>query len=175
MIQIGGTRVVMEEQPVNERIKNFRSVPFGYDAEEAIAEAQRCIQCIHSPCEKLCPVHMDIKAMIREIVAGNFKQAFFIAKKDNAIPAITGRVCPQEEQCEGVCPFSLTCNGINIGKLEAFVADWAMNNGVKEGFHSDFLKDLRNQGPHHRHLKSPTALCFYPLPGISVLSYLFEY
>lgn len=135
MIQIGGTRVVMEEQPVNERIKNFCSVPFGYNAEEAIAEAQRCIQCIHSPCEKLCPVHMDIKAMIREIVAGNFKKAFFIAKKDNAIPAITGRVCPQEEQCEGVCPFSLTCNGINIGKLEAFVADWAMNNGVKEGFH----------------------------------------
>ena len=135
MIQIGGTRIAMEEQPVQKRIKNFCSVPFGYTEEEVIAEAQRCIQCIHGPCEKMCPVHMDIKAMIREIVARNFKEAFLIAKKDNAIPAIAGRVCPQEEQCEGVCPFFNTDNGINIGKLEAFIADWAMENGVKEEFH----------------------------------------
>jgi len=134
MIEIGGKRVAMKEQEANQRIKNFDSVPFGYTKEEVIFEAQRCIQCIHAPCEKMCPVHMEIKAMIREIVVGNFKKAFIIAKKDNAIPAIAGRVCPQEDQCEGVCPFSETCNGINIGKLEAFIADWAMENGIKEEF-----------------------------------------
>lgn len=135
MIEIGGKRVAMQEQPARQRIKNFQSVPFGYNEGEVIAEAQRCIQCIHAPCEKLCPVHMEIKAMIREIVAGKFRQAFLIAKKDNAIPAIAGRVCPQEDQCEGVCPLAQTGNGINIGKLEAFIADWAMENGVKEEFH----------------------------------------
>jgi len=125
----------MKEQRPKQRIRNFRSVPCGYTKEEVIAEAQRCIQCIHAPCEKMCPVQMEIKSMIREIVEGNIKQAFLIAKKDNAIPAICGRVCPQEEQCEGVCPLAQTGNGINIGKLEAFIADWAMENGVKEEFH----------------------------------------
>ena len=134
MIQIGGERVAMQEQPALQRIRNYRSVPYGYTKEEVVAEAQRCIQCIHAPCEEMCPVHMQIKAMIREIVAGDFKQAFLIAKKDNAIPAIAGRVCPQEEQCEGVCPLAKTGNGINVGKLEAFIADWAMENGIKEEF-----------------------------------------
>jgi len=135
MIEIGGKRVTMMEQMPKQRVQNFRSVPFGYTEEEAISEAQRCIQCIHAPCEKMCPVHMEIKAMIREIVNRNFKRAFLLAKKDNPIPAIAGRVCPQEDQCEGVCPLHGTCNGINIGKLEAFVADWAMKNGVEEKFH----------------------------------------
>ncbi len=135
MIEIGGTRIPMREQSVEERIKNFRSVPYGYNKEEVMKEAQRCIQCNGAPCETDCPINMKILEMIREIAYGNFKKAFFIMKEDNSIPGITGRVCPQEIQCEGVCPVSKRGNGINIGKLEAFVADWARENGVKEEIH----------------------------------------
>jgi glutamate synthase (NADPH/NADH) small chain len=135
MVDIGGTRISMREQPVQERIENFRSVPSGYDEEEVVAEAQRCIMCKHAPCEINCPVRLKIKAMIRKIAERKFKEAFLIAKEDNPIPAITGRVCPQEDQCEGVCPLAETENGVNIGKLEAFIADWAMKNGITEEFH----------------------------------------
>ncbi len=135
MIKLGGTRVPMPEQEPRERIKNFKSVPLGYNEEEVIKEAQRCIQCKGLPCETECPINMKILEMIREIANGNFKKAFFLIKEDNPIPAITGRVCPQENQCEGVCPLSKRGQGINIGKLEAFVADWARKNGIKEEFH----------------------------------------
>jgi glutamate synthase (NADPH/NADH) small chain len=135
MVDIGGTRVPMREQPVQERIENFHSVPFGYDKEEVVAEAQRCIMCKHAPCEINCPVSLKIKAMIRKIAERKFKEAFLIAKEDNPIPAITGRVCPQEDQCEGICPLAKTENGINIGKLEAFIADWAMKKRITEEFH----------------------------------------
>jgi len=135
MIKLGGTRVPIREQEPKKRIKNFKSVPLGYNEEEVIKEAQRCIQCKGLPCETECPINMKILEMIREIANGNFKKAFFIIKEDNPIPAITGRVCPQENQCEGVCPLSKRGQGINIGKLEAFVADWARRNGIKEEFH----------------------------------------
>jgi len=135
MIEIGGTRVPVREQSVEERAKNFRSVPYSYNKEEVMKEAQRCIQCNGAPCETDCPINMKILEMIREIAYGNFKKAFLIVKEDNSIPGITGRVCPQENQCEGVCPVSKRGNGINIGKLEAFVADWARENGVKEEIH----------------------------------------
>jgi homotetrameric NADPH-dependent glutamate synthase len=135
MIRIGGTRVPMREQEPEKRKTNFLSVPFGYNREEVIAEAQRCIQCQGAPCEKDCPINMRILDMIREIAGGNFAEAFTIIKEDNSIPAITGRVCPQESQCEGVCPLSAEGNGINIGKLEAFVADWARENEIKDTPH----------------------------------------
>lgn len=135
MMDLGGTRAAMQEQASEERIKNFKSVPFGYTEEEVVAEAQRCMMCKNAPCETNCPVNMKIRALIREIADRNFKKAFYIAKEDNAIPAIAGRVCPQENQCEGVCPFSKTGNGINIGKLEAFIADWARENNITEEFH----------------------------------------
>jgi len=135
MIEIGGTRISMQEQTVEDRVENFGSVPFGYSEEEVVSEAQRCVMCRNSPCELNCPVFMKIKAMIRKIAERDFRQAFLIAKEDNPIPAIAGRVCPQEDQCEGACPLSKTGNGINIGKLEAFVADWAMEHGVTEEFH----------------------------------------
>ena len=134
MIKLGGTRVPMREQKPKERIKNFKSVPLGYNEKEVIKEAQRCIQCKGLPCETECPINMKILEMIREIANANFKKAFFIIKEDNPIPAITGRVCPQESQCEGVCPLSKRGQGINIGKLEAFVADWARRAGIKEEF-----------------------------------------
>jgi glutamate synthase (NADPH/NADH) small chain len=132
MIHIGGNRVHMPEQRVEQRIHNFDSVPLGYDEDEVVAEAQRCIMCQNAPCESRCPARMEIRRIIREIAFGNFREAYLIAKKDNPIPAIAGRVCPQEVQCEGVCPLAQSGNGINIGKLEAFVADWAMRNGIKE-------------------------------------------
>ena len=106
MIEIGGKRVPMREQEAEERKKNFLSVPYGYNEEEVIVEARRCIQCAGAPCETDCPINMKILDMIRAIAYGDFKKAFFIAKEDNPIPAITGRVCPQETQCEGMCPVS---------------------------------------------------------------------
>jgi len=135
MIKLGRMRIPMREQKPEERIKNFNSVPLGYNEKEAIEEAQRCIQCKGAPCELSCPVNMKILKMIREIAIGNFRKAFFTIKEDNPIPAVTGRVCPQEDQCEGVCPLSQHGQGINIGKLEAFVADWAREEGIKEEFH----------------------------------------
>jgi len=135
MAKINKTRVPMREQTIEERIKNFRSVPLGYTKEEAMAEAQRCLQCKEPVCEENCPVNMKIKAMIKEIAEGNFKEAFLIAKRDNPIPAIAGRVCPQEDQCEGVCVMGKKFDAINIGKLGAFVADWARENGVEEELH----------------------------------------
>ncbi|MCK4790741.1 MAG: dihydropyrimidine dehydrogenase, partial [Desulfobacteraceae bacterium] len=135
MAKINKTRVPMQEQPVEERIKNFHSVPLGYTKEEAIAEAQRCSQCKEATCEQNCPVNMDIKAILKEIAEGNFKDAFLIAKRDNPIPAIAGRVCPQEDQCEGACVMGKKFDAINIGKLEAFVADWARENGIEEELH----------------------------------------
>ena len=128
-------RVPMQEQPVEERIRNFRSVPLGYTAEEAIAEAKRCLQCKKPTCEENCPISMKIKAMIREIAEGNFKDAFLIAKEDNPIPAIAGRICPQENQCEGACLMGKKFHAINIGKLGAFVADWAREHGIEEELH----------------------------------------
>lgn len=135
MVELGGTRTLMQEQPVKDRIENFQSVPLGYNEEEVVAEAQRCIMCKNAPCEVNCPVHLKIKEMIRKIADRDFKAAFLVAKEDNPIPAIAGRVCPQEDQCEGVCPLANAENGINIGKLEAFVADWAMEKGITEEFH----------------------------------------
>jgi len=132
MVQIGGDRVPMREQPPEERVENFHSVPYGYDLEEVQSEARRCMMCKYAPCEFNCPVHIDIKEMITAISKGDIYLAYTIAKKDNPVPAIAGRVCPQEDQCEGACPLYQTGNGINIGKLEAFVADWAMDRGLTE-------------------------------------------
>ncbi len=135
MAKINKTRVPMREQPAEERIKNFDSVPLGYTEEEAMAEAQRCIQCKDPSCETECPVNMKVRAMIEKVAEGNFEEAFLIAKEDNPIPAIAGRVCPQEDQCEGVCTTGKKADAINIGKLGAFLGDWAMQNGVTEELH----------------------------------------
>jgi len=127
----------MREQTAEERVKNFDSVPLGYSEEEAMAEAKRCIQCKDPACETKCPVNMKIKTMINKIAEGNFKEAFLIAKEDNPIPAVSGRVCPQENQCEGVCTMGKKADAINIGKLGAFLGDWAMQNGVTEELHME--------------------------------------
>lgn len=124
----------MPELPVEERIKTFHEVPLGYTKEQAIKEAQRCLQCPNPLCTKHCPVHVDVKGFIKELAEGNLKEAFLKIKEDNPIPAIAGRVCPQEDQCEGACPLGKAGDPINIGKLEAFLGDWGLENGVREEF-----------------------------------------
>ncbi len=123
-------RVPMREQDPEVRITNFLSVPLGYSAKEAVEEAKRCLQCKVPLCETGCPVRMSVKDIIKLIVDEDFEEAFFLSKQDNAVPAMTGRVCPQEDQCEGKCVLDKTGQPINIGKLFAFVADWARENDL---------------------------------------------
>ena len=127
-------RVNMPELPVKDRVKKFDEVPLGYTEEQAILEAGRCIQCGNALCIKECPVNVDIKTFLRQVAEGDFKGAFLTVKKDNPIPAIAGRVCPQESQCEGVCTLGKIGDATNIGQLESFVADWARKNNVREEF-----------------------------------------
>ena len=125
-------RVPMREQDPQIRITNFLSVPLGYSADEAVAEAKRCLQCKVPVCETGCPVRMDIKDIIGLIADEKYEEAFLLSKKDNAVPAMTGRVCPQEDQCEGKCILEKQDKAINIGKLFAFVADWARDKKIVE-------------------------------------------
>jgi len=121
MVKLIKNRVPMPELSVEERTKTFNEVPLGYSEEQAINEAKRCLQCKDSPCTKNCPVNVDVNAFIKELAEGNFKEAFLKIKQDNPIPAIAGRVCPQENQCEGACTMGKAGDPINIGKLEAFL------------------------------------------------------
>ncbi len=127
-------RVAMSELPVKDRVKTFDEVPLGYTEEQAILEAGRCIQCGNALCIKDCPVNVDIKTFLKQVAEGDFKGAFLTVKKDNPIPAIAGRVCPQEIQCEGACTLGKIGDASNIGQLESFVADWARKNNVREEF-----------------------------------------
>jgi len=125
-------RVPMREQPVEERIHNFNEVPLGYSAEEAVEEARRCLQCAKPPCMEQCPVLVDVKKFVQEIAENRFRDAYTTLKASNPIPSIAGRVCPQEHQCEGACTLGRVGEPVNIGKLESFIGDWAMANGVEE-------------------------------------------
>ena len=116
-------RIKDKKQPVEERIKNFSEVTLGYTDEQAIAEASRCLQCKKAPCVKGCPVEIDIPGFIKEIKKGSFQYALEIIYRTNFLPAICGRVCPQETQCEIMCTLSKKGQPIAIGKLERFVAD----------------------------------------------------
>ena len=120
----------MPEQLPEVRIHNYHEVPYGYTAEQAMAEAKRCLECPKSPCILGCPVRVDIPAFLKLVAAGDFLSASALIKRTNAIPAITGRVCPQETQCEGVCLLSKRFESVAIGRLERFVADWESSNPV---------------------------------------------
>lgn len=120
--------VPLRERRVEERITNFEEVCFGYNAEEAIIEAQRCLQCKKPMCIEGCPVAINIPSFIASVAAGNFKEAAQIINKDSALPAVCGRVCPQEIQCEGLCILGKKHDPIAIGKLERFVGDWSREN-----------------------------------------------
>lgn len=124
-------RTSMPTQKAEERIHNFSEVALGYTEEMAKIEAERCLLCKHRPCVKGCPVGIDIPGFIDEIAHGNFEEAYQILKKDTALPAVCGRVCPQETQCEGVCTRGIKGESVAIGRLERFAADWHMQN-VKE-------------------------------------------
>ena len=123
-------RIPISEIPAKERITNFKEVCLGYTAEEAIMEAQRCIQCKNPLCVQGCPVYIDIPGFIKQVAEGNFEKAARIIDKDSALPAVCGRVCPQEIQCEGACIMGKKYDAIAIGKLERFVADWSRENRI---------------------------------------------
>ncbi len=123
-------RQPMPEQDPKERIRNFDEVPLGFSPELAMKEAQRCLQCPDPPCVKGCPVEIDIPGFISKIEEGDFKGAVNIIKKTNLLPAITGRVCPQDEQCEEVCVLGKKFKPVAIGNLERFVADFERENNL---------------------------------------------
>ena len=118
----------MPAQDPNVRNKNFLEVALGYSSEQAIDEAKRCLQCKHKPCVNGCPVGIDIPAFIKETGEGNFECAYEIISESNSLPAVCGRVCPQESQCEQVCVRGIKGESVGIGRLERFVADYHMEN-----------------------------------------------
>jgi glutamate synthase (NADPH/NADH) small chain len=121
----------MPEQKPEERVHNFNEVPVGQDAQTAILEAQRCLQCKRSPNRKVCmdgcPVEIDIPAFIKKTQEGNFEAAIKIIREKQNLPAVCGRVCPYENQCEGLCVVGKKNEPVGIGRLERFLADWERN------------------------------------------------
>jgi len=113
----------MPEQPARERVANFSEVALGYTAGMALAEAGRCLQCKKPPCVKGCPVGIDIPGFIRALAAGNTQQAYSVIRRTNSLPAVCGRVCPQETQCESACILGKKSEPVAIGRLERFTAD----------------------------------------------------
>ncbi len=124
-------RVPVREQEAQVRAKNFDEVCLGYNMEEAKCEAERCINCKNAQCMKGCPVAINIPGFIEQVKLGNIEEAYKIISESSALPAVCGRVCPQESQCEGKCIRGIKGEAISIGKLERFVADWARENGMK--------------------------------------------
>ena len=122
------TRVPMPELDPVERAQTFEEVALGYSEEEAMAEARRCIQCPNTPCVSGCPVGVPIPQFIAQVAEGNFACAYAIVKSANSLPAICGRVCPQETQCEGVCTRGKNGEPVSIGRLERFTSDWAFEH-----------------------------------------------
>ena len=129
MAKIDLNRVSMPKQEPLVRAKNFNEVALGYNAEMALAEASRCIQCKKRPCTEGCPVGVDIPDFIAAIRDGNMPEAVRILKGKNSLPGICGRVCPQETQCEEVCSLGKKGAPIAIGRLERYVADWELSQG----------------------------------------------
>ena len=114
----------MPEQPAEVRNKNFEEVTLGYTDEMALNEAQRCLHCKNQPCVAGCPVSVPIPEFIRHIVDGDMQGAYQTIKSTNSLPAICGRVCPQETQCESKCVRGIKGEPVGIGRLERYVADW---------------------------------------------------
>lgn len=124
------TRVPVREQDAKKRAANFEEVCLGYNQEEAMNEASRCINCKNAQCIKGCPVAIDIPGFIEKVKEGAIEDAYQIISRASALPAVCGRVCPQESQCEGKCIRGIKGDSVSIGKLERFVADWARENNI---------------------------------------------
>lgn len=122
-------KVEMPEQLPEVRIHNFKEVVLGYSTEQAVKEARRCLQCKKAPCVGGCPVGIDIPGFIKAIADGNFRRAITIVKRDNLLPAICGRVCPQSSQCQAACVLGKKSTPVSIGHLEHFIADWERKEG----------------------------------------------
>ena len=122
------TKVPMPEQDPNVRNKNFSEVALGYTAEMAMEEATRCLNCKNKPCVGGCPVNVPIPEFIEKVAAGDFEGAYEVITSENALPAICGRVCPQENQCEGKCVRGIKGEPVGIGRMERFVADYHMQH-----------------------------------------------
>ncbi len=120
----------MPAQDPVERARNFNEVALGYSEEDAVAEASRCLQCKNEPCSKGCPVEVDIPAFIKLAARRDFKGAIKKLKEKNALPAVCGRVCPQENQCEKYCTLGKKHEPVAIGRIERYCADWELANGV---------------------------------------------
>ncbi len=124
-------KVPVREQDAKVRAGNFEEVCLGYNKEEAMSEAARCINCKNAQCIKGCPVAINIPGFIEQIKEGNMEAAYQVISESSALPAVCGRVCPQESQCEGKCIRGIKGEPVSIGKLERFAADWARENGIK--------------------------------------------
>ena len=124
-------RVVVREQEPAVRATNFEEVCYGYNAEEAQLEASRCLNCKNPRCVAACPVNINIPAFIQQVAEGDYAAAAGIIAEDSSLPSICGRVCPQENQCEGSCILGIKGEAVAIGKLERFVGDWALENECK--------------------------------------------
>ena len=124
-------KVPVKEQDAKVRAANFEEVCLGYSKEEAMEEAQRCINCKNAQCIKGCPVSINIPGFIEKVKSGDMKAAYQVISESSALPAVCGRVCPQESQCEGKCIRGIKGGPVSIGKLERFVADWASGKGIK--------------------------------------------
>lgn len=124
-------KVPVREQDPKVRATNFEEVCLGYNEEEAKAEAERCLKCKNPQCVKGCPVSINIPGFIEEVQNGNVEEAYKVIGQSSALPAICGRVCPQESQCEGKCIRGIKGEPISIGKLERFVADWSRENNIE--------------------------------------------
>ena len=122
----------MPEQAPEVRNHNFKEVALGYTAEQAMDEAERCLHCKNKPCVSGCPVGVDIPGFIAEVAKGDFAAAYEVLSRDTSLPAICGRVCPQESQCEQKCVRGIKGESVAIGRLERFVADWKMAQGEEE-------------------------------------------
>ncbi|MBN1109432.1 MAG: NADPH-dependent glutamate synthase [Methanomassiliicoccales archaeon] len=123
--------VVMPKQDPKVRVKNFEEVALGYTEELALAEADRCLQCKNPPCRKGCPVDVPIPQFIDCIRQGKYAEGIAVIKSKNALPAICGRVCPQEDQCQAKCVRGRKDDPVSIGRLERFLADWELEHGVQ--------------------------------------------
>ncbi len=124
-------KVPVREQEPKVRATNFEEVCYGYNEEEAVAEAGRCLNCKNAKCIQGCPVNIHINEFIAKVKEEDFAGAYQVISQSSALPAVCGRVCPQETQCEGKCIRGIKGEAVSIGKLERFVADWARENGIK--------------------------------------------
>ena len=124
-------KVPVREQDAKERACNFEEVCLGYNADEAVAEAQRCLNCKNAHCVQGCPVSINIPGFVEKVKEGDFTAAYQVISESSALPAVCGRVCPQESQCEGKCIRGIKGEAVSIGKLERFVADWARENNIR--------------------------------------------